>query len=90
MATTMLNKWGNGQGIRIPKDVCDSLGVKIGTRATLEVDEAENIISLRFDKEPAKYQRRSKMTMRELAGQWTGDKVGEEWGGPDVGAEVVE
>lgn len=90
MATTTLNKWGNGQGVRIPKDVCDLLGVKIGTPAILDVNETESIISLRFEKEPTQYQRRSKKSMKELAAQWTGEKVGEEWGGSDVGAEVVE
>ena len=30
------------------------------------------------------------MTMEEFAAGWEGTKVGKEWGGSDVGAEVVE
>ncbi len=30
------------------------------------------------------------MTMEEFAQGWSGEKVGEEWGGDDLGHEVVE
>ena len=30
------------------------------------------------------------MTMEEFAAGWEGPRVGKEWGGSDVGAEVVE
>ena len=90
MSTATLNKWGNGQGIRIPKEVCDRIGVKIGARATMVVSESENTISFSFEKEPTRFQRRSKVAMKELAAGWTGGKTGEEWGGSDVGSEVVE
>jgi len=36
------------------------------------------------------YRRNKVMSMEDLCAGWTGEKIGAEWGGPDVGAESVE
>lgn len=36
------------------------------------------------------HQRNRKVGIEELCADWAGGKVGVEWGGSDVGAEVVE
>lgn len=88
---TTLAKWGNSQGLRIPREACAHLGVSIGSKAHIEFDMANTALIIRFEQQPEKkYRRTRKLTMRELAGDWTGEKIGEEWGGEDVGEEVVE
>ena len=88
--TGTLTKWGNSQGVRIPKDVCDLLGVQIGAPVGLSVDQAKSEVTITFKRPERKYQRSRKVSMEELCAGWDGGKVGTEWGGPDVGAEVVE
>ena len=34
---TTLQRWGNSQGIRIPKKIIKSLGAEIGTKLTVEI-----------------------------------------------------
>lgn len=85
-----LVKWGNSQGVRIPSQVCADLGVRPGSVAEVEVDVARSSLTLTFEKPRRRYARTRKMTMEEFAEGWEGGKVGREWGGPDVGAEVVE
>lgn len=88
--TGTLAKWGNSQGVRIPKDVCDLLGVQVGALVGLSVDQAKSAVIITFEKPARRYQRSRKVSMEQLCADWEGDKVGVEWGGPDVGAEVVE
>ncbi len=90
MTSATLAKWGNSQGIRIPRDLCDMLGLQIGSVANISVNQARNEVVLAFDRPKQKYQRNRKVSMEELCSNWDGKKAGEEWGGPDVGAEVVE
>ena len=85
-----LTKWGNSQGLRIPVEACEALGIGVGTRAEMQVDPATSTITLHFERPQRRYARHRKMTLEEFAGNWTGGKVGQEWGGSDVGAEVVE
>ncbi len=86
-----LVKWGNSQGVRVPKEACEQLGLQIGATGTLEVDVEGNRIVITFEetRPRPKYRRRSNATLEELAADWVGGRVGEEWGGPDVGAEEV-
>ena len=88
-----LVKWGNSQGIRIPKDVCEMLDIAIGARGRMEVDYDSSSITITFEKtgNPPRYTRRSHATLEEIAAAsgWDGGKVGEEWGGEDVGSEEV-
>lgn len=84
-----LSKWGNSQGIRIPREICDLLGVGVGSSAKIEVDQARSQMTVSFDTPRRKYHRNRKISLVELCGDWEGEKVGDEWGGPDVGAEIV-
>jgi antitoxin component of MazEF toxin-antitoxin module len=84
-----LVKWGNSQGVRIPGQVCAELGVHPGAVAEMAVDPATSSLTLTFQKPRRRYARTRKMTMEEFAAGWEGGKVGAEWGGPDVGTEVV-
>ena len=37
MTTATLTKWGNGQGVNIPKAICEELGLTVGDRLSLVV-----------------------------------------------------
>ena len=86
---TTLAKWGNSQGFRIPKEVCELLGIGLGSEAQMTVDAPNQQVTLTFEQPKRKYHRSRKVSLEELCAGWSGGKVGEEWGGADVGAEVV-
>ncbi len=88
--TGTLAKWGNSQGVRIPKDICDQLGLRIGSTVDMRVDQAKSEVTLTFPRPERKYARNRTVSLAELCEGWSGGKVGEEWSGADVGAEVVE
>ncbi len=90
ITTGTLAKWGNSQGIRIPKDMCELLGARIGTPVDIRADQAKSELVIKFARPDDRYRRNRKVSMEELCSDWTGGKVGEEWGGPDVGLEVVD
>ena len=85
-----LTKWGNSQGLRIPVEACEALGISVGAHAEMQLDPANATLTLRFERPERQYARHRKMSLEEFASGWSGGKVGEEWGGCDVGAEVVE
>lgn len=64
-----LKKWGNSQGVLIPKQLCEYLGIAVGDR--LEIEEEQEGIMMR----PAKkrFTRSRKLTATELFSQWDGD-----------------
>ena len=85
-----LVKWGNSQGIRISKEICDELGIRIGDVAHLSVLGEKRRLIVEFSSAPDEgYRRSRKMSLAEFAGDWQGEKVGEEWAVSDVGAEEV-
>ena len=86
-----LVKWGNSQGVRIPKEACDELQLELGARGTLEVDAEGRKITISFEeyRPSRKYRRRSFASLEDLAQDWDGGRIGEEWGGMDVGYEGV-
>ena len=86
----MLSKWGNSKALRLPSEVCGRLGVDVGSIAQVTVDDAARSVTFSFNQSRQKYARTKRMTMEEFADGWHGGAVGEEWGGSDVGAEVVE
>lgn len=88
-ATGTLAKWGNSQGVRIPKDMCELLGARIGTPVDIRADQAKSELVIKFARPDGRYHRNRKVSMEELCSDWVGEKVGEEWGGIDVGLEVV-
>lgn len=85
-----LAKWGNSQGMRISKDMCDLLGISPGTPYHAIADPATSSLVITFEPSPGRYHRNRKCSLEELCEKWDKGKVGKEWGGPDIGAEVVE
>lgn len=86
---TTLGRWGNSNAIRIPAEACEALGVRPGSRAEVDVDPQNSVLILRFRGSGNIYSRSRRMSMEEFAAGWDGGKIGEEWGGPDAGNEVV-
>jgi antitoxin component of MazEF toxin-antitoxin module len=89
IATATLSKWGNSQGVRIPKEICDIVGARLGATANIRANQEASEITLTFEHPNAVYNRNRKVSMQELCESWSGGKVGEEWAGHDVGAEEV-
>ena len=46
MATTKLNKWGNSQGVILPKKVCESAGFQVGDRVEVTLNPRTHRIEL--------------------------------------------
>lgn len=90
MATATLGKWGNSQALTVPSVICNALGLTSGEKAVVEYDLGNSSVTYRFNANRNKYSRSKKMSMEEFAEGWSGGKVGEEWGGNDVGSEIVE
>lgn len=49
---TILNRWGNSLGIRIPKNIIDLLGIKEGDALEIALDEKKIILT---KKQPVKF-----------------------------------
>lgn len=49
MATVTLTKWGNSQGVIIPKTLCDDLGIRLGDKLIIELHE--NKVTIEAKKE---------------------------------------
>ena len=52
MSTTKLNKWGNSQGVLIPKKVCERAGFQIGDRVEVTLNPRTHRIELFMPPEP--------------------------------------
>lgn len=86
---TTLGRWGNSNAVRVPAEACEELGIQPGSRAEIDVDPRNSVLILKFKGGGKRYARSRRMSMEEFAAGWDGGKVGEEWGGPDVGKEAV-
>lgn len=78
-----LKKWGNSQGIILPKSICEYLGIAVGDR--LEVQEKSGEVTLR----PAskRFSRSQKLSAAELFSGWKGSyEVPEDL--PSIGNEI--
>ena len=53
MSTTKLNKWGNSQGVLIPKKLCENAGFRIGDTVQMVINPETRRIEL-FAVKPAK------------------------------------
>ena len=73
--TTMVQKWGNSQGIRIPKSVLNEINVESGESVELIVDNGTILIRKAENK-------RKHKTIEELFSGYTGEyKCSEiDWG----------
>ena len=77
MSTVTLSKWGNGQGILLPKQLCEKLGLQIGDK--LKIDAQEGKLTIK----PVKSYR-----IEDLLEGYTGPKPEEyDWGKP-MGKEM--
>lgn len=57
----ILKKWGNSQGIRIPKTVMDILGISEGDTMQLYVDKINQSIILKNNRQKSKLEERLEM-----------------------------
>ena len=48
---TTLQRWGNSQGIRIPKRLLEKIGIKVGSELTLELAEDNSTILIKPTKD---------------------------------------
>lgn len=92
-ATAKLVKWGNGQGVLIPKSMCEQLSLHIGDKLIVETHDD----GIRVKPAKPSFHRTKKVTIEELFEGWEGvyeppadfpltDKEFD-WGSP-VGKEI--
>jgi len=77
---TTITKWGNSQGIRIPKKYLEELGLKVGERVDIKIEDGKIIII------PLKKKRKPKIDINQLFNQDYKNNSEFEWG--KVGKEV--
>jgi len=79
---TTIQKWGNSQGVRLPKVILESAALKENDQVDVIVDDDAIIIK------KAARKRRAKVSLEELFENYTGDyqPVEYDWGKP-VGRE---
>ncbi|RMA96190.1 AbrB/MazE/SpoVT family DNA-binding domain-containing protein [Hydrogenothermus marinus] len=75
-----INKWGNSQGIRIPKKYLEELGLKIGDKVELKIEDGKLVIY------PTKQKRKPKLDINELFKEKYKENQEYDWG--KVGKEV--
>ena len=61
-----LVEWGNSQGLRVPKEACDLLGVDLGAKAKMVVDSASSQLIITFEQPKRQFQRTRKVSIEEL------------------------
>ena len=81
--TTAIQKWGNSQGVRLPKAILDELSLQENDR--VEITTQNDSIVIR----KATRKRRAKISLEERFARYTGDYICSEydWGEP-AGKEV--
>lgn len=88
-ATATLSKWGNSQGVIIPKSICEPLGLVAGDKLELSISEADGSIEMTPVRRHAT--RTRKLSAQEVFAGWNGtyelpaDLVGE----PDASKECA-
>ena len=84
---TTLSKWGNSQGLRVPKEVCELLGIGPGAQASMSVDVANSTLTLRFERPQRSFQRTRNVSIEELFEGYDGPyEPPSDW--PTVASEV--
>lgn len=76
-----VQQWGNSQGIRLPKEVLEAVGLKIGDKIEWLIQKGK--IVLRPFSQPKEYL--LKRLLRDVPKDWDPSEV--EWGNP-LGKEV--
>ena len=90
---TQLCAWGTSRAVRIPKDMCERMGIDVGARLTMSLghDERGSFMLVRPEEaEHRAYRDIPYVSMDELLAGYTGDYQPREcdWG-KDMGAEVI-
>ena len=75
-----ISKWGNSQGIRIPKKYLEQLGLKVGEKVDIKIEDGKIVII------PIKNKRKPKIDINQLFKEDYEDKKEFEWG--QVGKEI--
>lgn len=76
---TTIQKWGNSQGIRLPKGILEMANLNENDTVKLKVEDGKVIIV------PAK----KHITLKERIAEYEGDYKPHEWDiGPSIGKEV--
>ncbi len=75
-----ISKWGNSQGIRIPKKYLDQLGLKIGEKVDIKIEDGKIVII------PLKNKRKPKIDINHLFKEDYEENKEFEWG--QVGKEI--
>ena len=93
MVSATLTKWGNSQGVLIPKSICEKYGLSVGDKLVIE----QGVSGIELKPQKRTYQRTHAIDLDELFDGWTGTYeppsdwplIGNEidWGAP-VGEEV--
>lgn len=84
---TTLQRWGNSQGIRLPKSMIDTLGMTVGTSVTVEVSGDQSQITIKPIKESRPI--RGRHRIEDLVAESSPKAFAEDnnWGAPQ-GKEV--
>ena len=69
-ATATLSKWGNSQGVIIPKSICEPLGLVAGDKLELSVSETGGSIEITPIRRHAT--RTRKLSAQEVFADWDG------------------
>jgi antitoxin MazE len=84
--TTTLQKWGNSQGIRLPKPLLNALGLKESAKIQLTLDSEHGAIVLTAVKSPRKT--RGRHRIEDLAAAMPRNFKAKEFGWGVSGREV--
>ena len=87
LVKTTLQKWGNSQGIRIPKTMLDSLGISVGSE--VEIEMVANTDEIRIRPTSVARPVRGRYRIEDLVARMPEDHAPSEeaWGGA-VGEEI--
>ena len=75
-----IGKWGNSQGIRIPKRYLDQLGLRIGEKVEIKIEDGKIVII------PLKNKRKPKIDINQLFKEDYEENKEFDWG--QVGKEA--
>lgn len=101
MAQTDLSAWGTGQGVRVPKKMCDAMGISVGTHLELQAlrDDQGAYLVIRPQERRRDYGSAPYVSMDDVFADWSGSyEPPADWPtihneidwGEDVGSEVVK
>lgn len=75
MTKVQLKRWGNSQGVRIPKEILDVLNLPNDVEFILEIDRNEKVIHLQADEGLTPYQKLIKHNRKEDELEFSWDRI---------------